>query len=129
ARLWPVGDEHEAELGPLPPRGDEDRAIPTLVLDRHELVDRRPVLHLDERVLLGAVVGPLPDAEVGGEVLAAQAQRRGVAMRLHGVPRAAEDRFDEGFRDPALDLEEIHATSALVVVLATLIRSRGPEPR
>src|SRR5204863_4478377 len=109
-----IRDEHETEIRPLAACGEEDRALAALILHGHELIDGRAVLHLDERALLAAVRVLKADGEVRREVLAAQAKRWRRAVRGDLVARAAEDRLDQGFGDPTLDLEEIHPTSVTV---------------
>jgi Sulfite exporter TauE/SafE len=109
ALLGPVGHEDEVEVRPLPARHVEDRALAALVLDRDELVCRRPVLHLDQELRVGRGIRLGGDAEVGGKVLAPEPERRGVvAEGLDLVPRPAEDGLHEGLGDTALDFEEIH---------------------
>src|SRR5262249_45033491 len=128
--LGPIGHEHEAERRPLSSSADEDGAVAALVLDGHELIDRRAVLDLDEQVplVLLRVLGA--HREVGGEVLAAEPERLFAGVeRLDHVTGASEDRFDQGLGDPAFDFEEIHLTSILVDVAPEMSGKRSYERR
>src|SRR5262249_59134305 len=108
--LGPVGHEDEVEVRPLPAGHVEDGPLAALVLDRDELIGRRPVLHLDQELAPTVVaVGLGGDPEVRREVLAPEPERGGVvAERADLIAGAAEDGLHQGFSYTALDLEQIH---------------------
>src|SRR5262245_41073860 len=109
AGFRPVGYQHEVEVRPLAAGHVEDRALAPLVLDRHELIGRRAILHLDQELAtaVGTLVGG--DPEVRAEVLAPEPERRGVvAEGLYLIASAPEDGLDQGLSYTALDLEQIH---------------------
>src|SRR5256886_7527226 len=109
--------EDEVERGPLPAGKEEDRLLAALILHRDELLDRRPVLHLDEHLLAAlSVLAGDGRAKVGGEVLAAGAHGRPSGGGGFGLtPGPAKDRLDQSLGNPALGLQEIHHTSGLPV--------------
>src|SRR5262249_48726808 len=112
-RLGPLGDQDEVERRPVPPHHMEQRAIAALVLDRDELLGGWAVLHADDVFVVFPVVRALRDPKVRGKILASEAERRVLSPeRCDLIPCTPKDGLDQGFGDPALGFQEIHAASS-----------------
>src|SRR5688500_17217930 len=110
ARHRVIGHRQERHVRPVAAGETEDRRVMTLVLERDEGLDERPVLDLDEDV---APVGPFTGGgqEVRAEVLASEPERGGAdgLVGLKVEASAAEDRLYERGSDAALGLVDFHA--------------------
>ncbi|OLB14724.1 MAG: hypothetical protein AUH18_00100 [Candidatus Rokubacteria bacterium 13_2_20CM_69_10] len=106
--LGMVGDHDRAQRGPVLAREHEDRGVPPLVLECDELLDERPVGHLDEELALVAVVGRQGGVERRRPVVADEAEAGLVLKGADAVPRAAEDGLHQGDGNAVLRVVKVH---------------------